>query len=457
MLKYNADDYNALLSDISALKTATTPNLAHITDVAERTEFSTAIDKMITKLEEIKSFDDLGAQFIKILKEERIPYFILFNTFEDVFPNEIPFAELESNEWIKDLSMISDLDISTITDKDARKKHKHKTDINITLNNDYKKFWTQDISNLSVDWDSDNLYFWVQEDGYSYEPSLRSKGRQWHLGFYIKVSARAKEDVPNIILIDEPGLFLHAKAQKDILSKLEDAGKDAQILFSTHSPYLLETEHLDRIRLIYRNKKDGTMIENKVHALADKETLTPILTAIGLELSSGISNVDKQNNVIVEGASDLFYLQAFTIITNKNDFNFVFGGGAGNMPIVGTVLNGWGCKTVYLFDNDQGLKDGERNLKNNWLVNSDLILSVLDTKGSIEDIFTGVDFCKFILNDESKTISQTNSTYVKKQRLDKVLLAKGFLELVQNDPNVALSAKTKQNITELFKKIEETF
>jgi len=38
---------------------------------------------------------------------------------------------------------------------------------------------------------------------------------------------------------------------------------------------------------------DGTKIENKIHALADKETLTPILTAIGLELNSDIASSNK--------------------------------------------------------------------------------------------------------------------------------------------------------------------
>ena len=124
--------------------------------------------------------------------------------------------------------------------------------------------------------------------------------------FYIKVSARASENVPNIILIDEPGLFLHATAQEDILRKLEDSAKEVQLIFSTHSPYLLEADKLNRVRLIHRTNEDGTQIENKVHALADKETLTPILTTIGLGLNAGISALDKKNNVIVEGPSDVF-------------------------------------------------------------------------------------------------------------------------------------------------------
>lgn len=436
-------------------KNAVTPNIPQI-DEKERDQFS----KFLTEIEiEIQNSEDLLAfkeKFLNALKQW-IPNFILFNSFDDVFPNKIPFGELETNEWIKDLSVISDLGVTTIKSSTDREKHKHKKDVNITLNKDYEKFWTQDVSNLSVDWDSQFLYFWIEEDDYPYEPSLRSKGRQWHLAFYIKVSARANENAPNIILIDEPGLFLHAKAQANILSKLEDSAKEVQLIFSTHSPYLLEADKLNRIRLIHRTKKLGTRIENKVHALADKETLTPILTAIGLELNAGIASLDKKNNVVVEGASDLYYLNAFKKILQKDSVNFVFGGGAGNMPFVGTILHGWGGKVIYLYDNDQGKKDGEKNLKDNWLVTKDLIISVLNIAGCIEDIFSPSNFITFVLEDTNKTYTELNSEYVKKNKLDKVLLAKKFLETCQNSTPTNLDKKTMDNVTKLFENIEGKF
>ena len=436
-------------------KNATTLNIPQI-DEKERDNFSKLLTETEAEIQNLENSFVTKGKFLEALKQW-IPNFILFTSFEDVFPNKIPFAELETNEWIKDLSVISDLDVATIKNSPDRDKHKHKKDVNITLNKDYKKFWTQDISNLSVDWDSQYLYFWIEEDDYPYEPSLRSKGRQWHLAFYVKVSARANENVPNIILIDEPGLFLHAKAQENVLSKLEDSAKKTQLIFATHSPYLLEADKLNRIRLVHRTKKFGTRIENKVHALADKETLTPIMTAIGLELNAGISSLDKVNNIIVEGPSDVYYLNAFKKILNKNSANFIFGGGAGNMPFVGTILHGWGGKVIYLYDNDQGKKDGEKNLKDNWLVTKDLILSVLNTTGSIEDIFSPPNFKEFVLGDTSKTYSESNSEHVKKSKLDKVLLAKKFLEIVQSSTAIKLDKTTIDNLTKLFENIESKF
>lgn len=440
---------------LANFKTATTPNIPQI-DEKERESFSKLLAEIETEVQNLENLIATEDKFFVTLKKW-IPNFVFFNSFDDIFPNKIPFTELETNEWIQDLSVISDLDVSTIKTSAARDKQKHKKDVNIVINKNYEKFWTQDITNLSVDWDSSDLYFWIEEDSYLYEPSLRSKGMQWHLAFYIKVSARANENVPNIILIDEPGLFLHAKAQEDILRLLEDSAKEVQLIFSTHSPYLLEADKLNRIRLIHRTKKAGTKIENKVHALADKETLTPIMTAIGLELNAGITALDKVNNVVVEGASDLYYLNAFKKILSKDSVNFIFGGGAGNMPVVGTILHGWGGKVVYLYDNDQGKKDGEKNLKDNWLVVKDLIIAVLNTAGSIEDVFSPSNFKEFVLGDKSKTFTESNSEYVKKSKLDKVLLAKKFLEICQNGTSISLDKTTMDNLTKLFENIESKF
>lgn len=457
MFELDFDAPEKLLSNVTEFKKLTSPNIAQIVKEEEKNAFTSSVNELLTKVTKLVQILNLEVKFTEILKNEYIPYFILFNTFEDIFPNEIPFTELDSNPWIKDLSIISDLNVSMITSDKPMTKQKHKSDINVNLNKDYERFWSQDLTGLTVDWDSEKLYFWINEEGHYYPPSLRSKGRQWHLGFYIRVSARAKERVPNIILIDEPGLFLHAKAQKDILCKLEDAAKDAQLIFSTHSPYLLEADHLERIRLVHRDFTVGTKIENKVHALSDKETLTPIMTAIGLELSAGITNVDKKCNVVVEGPSDMFYLQAFKIVLKETPMNFVFGGGAGNMPIVGTILNGWGCDVIYLFDNDQGKKDGEKNLKKNWFVSSDLILAVIEEKGKVEDILSNEDFRKYVLCDESESFSGMNSTYVKKSGRDKVLLAKCFLELVKKEEEIVLSETSIRNISTLFENVNSKF
>ena len=394
-------------------------------------------------------------RFIEELKNY-IPNFILFSSFNDVFPNEITIADLNSNEWIKDLTIISDLDTSIVSSTNNRKKIDHKTKLNIELNDEFKKFWEQDLSKLLIDWDSDKLYFWIEEDGLHYEPEIRSQGRRWHLAFYIRVTARARENLRNVILIDEPGLYLHAKAQRDILKKLEEASDDAPIIFSTHSPYLIEADKLERIRLVQKTSNEGTVVENKIHKVADKETLTPILTAIGLEMSSGITEIDKLNNVIVEGPSDYYYLHAFKRLLKMSDINFIYGGGSGNMPKVGTILQGWGCKVFYLYDNDKGFKDAQKNIKAEWLTTTKEMIDKIPVNGAIEDIFSHSDYIKLVLGDAKIKFKEQNSVHAKSAGRDKVLDAKLFLESIKAN-SVSLDKVSEKNATKLLEELKNKF
>ena len=384
-----------------------------------------------------------------------VPNFILFSSFDDIFPSEIPLAELKDNKWILDLSKITDLNIETITGENSRNKIKHKSKLNKSLNEDFSRFWTQDFSELEIEWDNTSLKFWIKEGEQYYEPEIRSQGRRWHLAFYIRVSARSREDVSNVILIDEPGLYLHATAQTDILNNLEDAGKLSQIIFTTHSPYLIEHDKLGRIRLVLKETINGTTIENKIHKVSDKETLTPILSAIGMGLNQGISNAEKVNNVIVEGMSDYYYFTAFKQLTNNTEINFIFGGGAGNMPKIGMILQGWGCNVLYLYDNDKAYQDAQKNIKQEWLILTKDQLLTLPVEGSVEDVFTHNDFFKHILNASPGDQAMKNSERMKGK--DKVLKAKQFCEQVSNGSKFSFDGETLKTIKALFENFSHRF
>ncbi|MBI3619549.1 hypothetical protein HY214_00150 [Candidatus Roizmanbacteria bacterium] len=81
----------------------------------------------------------------------------------------------------------------------------------------------------------------------------------------------------------------------------------------------------------------------------------------------------------------------------------------------------------------------------------------MGTAGSIEDIFSPSDFKQFVLNDVGKTYTGTNAEYVKKAKLDKVLLAKKFLETCQNGTSISLDKTTMDNINKLIENIEGKF
>lgn len=451
----DASDKSGALTTIKTYQAQIAPHLGNWS-TTDQQELKYVLKKLINLLGNATSnprtwedafFNELGSL---------IPNFILFSSFDDVFPNEIPLSSLADSAWIKDLQEMSDISVDTILGADQRAKKSHKNQLNINLNNDFGRFWTQDLSRLSIDWDSEKLYFWIEENGNYYEPEIRSQGRRWHLAFYIRVTARAREDVKNVILIDEPGLYLHANAQRDVLKNLDDASSETQVIFSTHSPYLIEADRLDRVRLIRKLDGKGTVIENKIHAVSDKETLTPILTAIGLELNQGIVAAERTNNVIVEGPSDYFYLTAFKELLGKKDVNFISGGGAGNMPKVGTILQGWGCDVIYLYDNDKSYKEARKYISSAWVTITSELLTKIPVDGSIEDIFTKGDFANYVLGVKEQDIGASNSTFMNGK--DKVLPARQFLGKARDaDTRPKLSEATTKQISKLFDELAAKF
>ncbi len=423
-----------------------------------------ALTDVVPEVEKIaKAADDYYAQenlvtaFVAKFVESQLPYFILFSSFDDEFPKSIPIASLKTDTWAQDLEHVSNFSIAKMGSTNQQEQVNHENSVNVDFTEKFDRYWTQDKIKLQVKKDGTDINFWIVENNRLYYPSQRSKGQQWYLSFYVKIVARLQEDKPNVILIDEPGLYLHAKAQKDLLQVLMAHTNNNPVVFSTHSPYLITEDNLENIRLIEK-ASEGTKILGKIHAhaTADKETLTPILTAIGLGINDSITNVDQKDNVVVEGPEDVFYICAFKELEKKTlKTNFINGGGAPNMGLVGAILEGWGADVHYLFDNDQGKKDGEKRLKD-WKVLPEAIKAVTKKDGTtVVDIFSVDDFKKHVLEDAKLTYVTSNSEYVKslKPRPDKVLLARKFLQKAKAG-KVSLDAITKANVAALFAEIE---
>jgi predicted ATP-dependent endonuclease of OLD family len=390
------------------------------------------------KLNSLHIFRRLFTEFVE---HNYLPNFIFFKTFEDILPSQMDIAQAKENSLVKDLGLISDLDFDVIkptTDPMKRKMHEER--VNIKFSEEYKLFWTQDHSKLYISWDSNNIYFWIREGNRYYKPEIRSKGRQWHLAFYIKATARSMEDKWNLFLIDEPGLFLHAKAQRDILEKLERCSEKVQIIYTTHSPYSIPSSRLDRVRLVVK-EEELTRIE-KVTARADKETLTPILTAIGEDLSVGIK-VERKNSIVVEGFSDYLYLNAFKKLLGVSEELNIVPATGGNTPVyVGSILFGWGLDPIFVLDNDKQGREVMRKLQERLSIDQErIILSPEKEEGRIESMFSAADFEKFMKPQG--------------EELGKVLQALQFSQRVMKDEIglADLTEDTKNKFARLFERI----
>lgn len=138
----------------------------------------------------------------------------------------------------------------------------------------------------------------------------RSKGFNWFFSFIIWFSKIQADPTSNyILLLDEPGLNLHASAQADLLRFFEDLSKNYQIIYTTHSPFMVETDRLNRVRTCFETE-EGTIISDSIQE-KDPNTLFPLQAALGYDIAQNL--FVSKNNLLVEGPSDLIYI---TLISN---------------------------------------------------------------------------------------------------------------------------------------------
>lgn len=133
----------------------------------------------------------------------------------------------------------------------------------------------------------------------------RSKGFNWFFSFLVWFKKIQEDKNSNyILLLDEPGLNLHATAQADLLRFLEDLAKEYQIIYTTHSPFMIDPLNLQSVRTVLESSK-GTKISESIQE-RDPKTLFPLQAALGYEIAQNL--FIGKNNLIVEGPSDLIYL-----------------------------------------------------------------------------------------------------------------------------------------------------
>lgn len=154
----------------------------------------------------------------------------------------------------------------------------------------------------------------------------RSAGFVWFFSFLAWFSQVRKHLGKNLILLlDEPGLSLHAKAQGDLLRYInEQLRPNFQVIYTTHSPFMVDTENFGGIRLVEdiykpRIEMNGRVIQEeqdlgtKVGAgvlASNPDTLFPLQAALGLDITQSLF-VGK-HNLLVEGPSDILYLKWFS-------------------------------------------------------------------------------------------------------------------------------------------------
>jgi predicted ATP-dependent endonuclease of OLD family len=144
----------------------------------------------------------------------------------------------------------------------------------------------------------------------------RSKGFNWFFSFLVWFK-KIQEDKNSsyVLLLDEPGLNLHASAQEDLLRFIENLGNQYQVIYTTHSPFMIDSQKLHRVRTVYESEK-GTVVSDSIQE-KDEKTLFPLQAALGYDIAQNL--FVSKNNLLIEGVSDMIYLEILSDILKREN------------------------------------------------------------------------------------------------------------------------------------------
>ena len=295
-------------------------------------ESEDVVEKEIKKQNAYYSEIELADQSFK-----HIPIFELFEDFSSLLPNRIDLEDIftlnnsvEGFKAARNFLIVSGLKATFFEERSSRilKQKIEKLNNEISLN--FQDYWRQNLgkdNKIKIHFEMEHydnthpdkmgkpyIEFWIKDEQERLYPKQRSRGVRWFLSFYLELKANAIENSQRsrIFLIDEPGLSLHARAQEDVLAVFEDIKDEIQIIYSTHSPHLININKLYRLLAVQRAVEDDMKSETVIFDPsslneASTDTLSPIYTLMGTKLSDH-QFVKKKNNVIVEDSPTYYYL-----------------------------------------------------------------------------------------------------------------------------------------------------
>ena len=267
-----------------------------------------------------------------------------------------------------------------------------------SLTKQFRDWWKQGDYRFELQADGNHFRIWVSDDRRPEKIELesRSTGLQWFLSFYLVFLVESLgEHKDAVLLLDEPGLSLHPLAQRDLSSFFDNLSKTNRIIYTAHSPFLVDADRIDRARKVYV-AADGTTkaTSNLRHTEADGEqpgAAYAVYSALGLNVAESL--LIGCQPVIVEGASDQHYLTAIKSlliaggkIAPQRELVFPPAGGAKTTKIVASILTGRDeALPVVLLDGDEPGRRMAKDLAGGLYVNEKRkILSTDDFAGFAE-------------------------------------------------------------------------
>lgn len=362
----------------------------------------------------------------KVLKtcKERLPIFVLFSNYFRIKPilhlqklsDRIENDRLDDDQYdygnicllkflgftAKELAEAGNVSHYDISKPDQYEKFKAQLDdrdyrlnaATIRLTNAIREVWNpieggSEANKLRIKADGQYLKVVVEDElGVEVELDQRSEGFQWLVSFYVVFFAEALDKHRNsILLLDEPGLSLHALKQAEFRETLTKLSEKNQTIFTTHSPFLVGTNELDKVRVVEMiDRKSGTTVNTTLSA-NDGGAMLPLQEALGYDLAQSLFFHKK--NLVLEGLTDMWYLESLSGMLQEagktgidNNIALIPANCASKVVYFATILHSQNLKIAALLDSDN---EGELAATQDTLVNALGTKRIIRTK----DVYQG--------------------------------------------------------------------
>lgn len=312
-------------------------------------------------------------------------------------------------------------------------RSKIKRQVDKVINNEFQEFYKTEPVYLSVDFNSNAVTFAVQtSDGETLQLGERSNGLRWYIETFIDAKANNLPERNVVYLFDEPGNSLHVNAQRELIRLFHDlADKGNQVIYTTHSPYMLDTDNdgIHRIRAVTKDEQGFTHIyktayDNRISPDCQHDTLAPIIYALGMSLQDTFGPAKDKINIVTEGTSDYIYMctMAKLLGIDNTKYAIIPSQGASNCVNICAILHGWGCKYIAVYDYDTaGVESGAEvmrkqffyELNKHYCFMNDVSQEDIDNKTyknstfMVEDVMTQAEIDRFCeVTNTSRTLGK---------------------------------------------------
>lgn len=361
---------------------------------------------------------------------ERTPEFFYFDEYSSL-PGTIKIRELlgkpadqltDQEATAKSLLELAGADQDYLLNVDYEIRKRELENVANSLTHDVLDFWTTnpelrvqiDISQRTIQatpphggqqsvLDELRVRLWDDRHLLSLPFDQRSSGFRWFFSFLAAFSQYEHGSSPIVILLDEPGLGLHARAQHDFLNFIEKRlARKCQVLYTTHSPFLVQPSHLERARLVEdAGRAVGSQITSDVLSI-DRDTLFPLQGALGYDLAQHLFIAP--HNLVVEGTSDYTYLlllsdhlKSLNRIGLDERWSIIPVGGADLVPSFVALL-GHHMEVTVLLDSRREGHQRLLKLADQSILRRNRIITIGEITGTkladVEDLFTTDEYLK---------------------------------------------------------------